>query len=133
MPLLKQICGCLLLCLVAFGCDAPDEETARKAGTVVGESLTEFASGVGAGVERELEVEAELSPSMIDAGFEVTVSRSKGLSGGITLYLLSAKAYHGKLRARALAEDGKEIGRASADVDFAADDAKYVEFLFPAA
>ena len=46
------------------------------------------------------------------------------------MYVVADKAFKGKLVARALDAEGTEIGRASAEAEFAADDARYVTFQF---
>jgi len=52
------------------------------------------------------------------------------LTKGITVYLIAETPYKGKLIAKALDQEDLEIGRSVVDVDFEADDAKYVKFPF---
>jgi hypothetical protein len=52
------------------------------------------------------------------------------LKKGITVYLISETPYKGKLIAKAFDGEDLEIGRSAVDVDFGADDAKYIKFTF---
>ena len=56
---------------------------------------------------------------------------SRGKENGITVYFLAAGPFKGKLVAKATNKEGQEIGRSVVDVEFSADDAKYVSFPFP--
>jgi hypothetical protein len=124
----------ILLLVVAAGCGKHDESLAKRTGSKVGETLTDFASGVGKGVDKQMAVNVELSKAVADQGVSKTVAKSTGLdhpnAKGISIYLIASKAFKSKLVARALDKDGQEIGRSTSDVDLAADDAKYVTFQF---
>jgi hypothetical protein len=133
----------LTISLIAVaGCgknDGHDESAAKRAGSAVGEAVTDFASGVGKGVDKQMSVNVELTKALSDKGLSKSVAKSTGIdvlgpdvkkSKGISVYLIAAKAFKAKLVAKALAEDGQEIGRSTVDIDFAADDAKYVTFTF---
>lgn len=119
-----------LIVAASFGCG---DGHAKKAGQAVGETITDFAQGVGSGIDKRLEVDVELSPEVVDLGLSKTVAKSAGMDGkkkGITVYLLSQKPVTGSLIAKALNGEGAEIGRSVVEVEFAADDAKYVTFHF---
>jgi hypothetical protein len=128
----------LAISLVAVaGCGKHDESMAKRAGNSVGEAVTDFASGVGKGVDKQMAVNVELSKSLGDNGLSKTIAKSAGIDlskpngkGGILVYLIAAKPFKSKLIARALTKEGQEIGRSTVDVEFAADDAKYVNFVF---
>jgi hypothetical protein len=119
-----------LLC----GCGkSGDESLAKRTGNKLGEAMTDFASGVGGGVDKQLTVDVELSDALGKQGFSKTVAKSLGLdiSGkGISVYLIAENAYQGELIAKARNEAGQEVGRSVVEVEFKADDARYVKFLF---
>ncbi|NQT16665.1 MAG: hypothetical protein HQ582_28155, partial [Planctomycetes bacterium] len=52
------------------------------------------------------------------------------LKKGITVYLISETPYKGRLIAKAFDKEDLEIGRSAVDIDFGADDAKYIRFTF---
>lgn len=120
--------------LIAAGC-SDGESGARKVGRAVGETVTDFAHGVGTGVDKRLEVEVELAPSVAEFGLQKTVSKSAGSEDGrrgITVYLMASQPAAVSLVAKALNAEDQEIGRSTVDVEFTADDAKYVTFRFDA-
>jgi len=117
--------------IVLAGCGKRDESLANRAGSKVGETLTDFASGIGKGIDRQMIVNVELSRNLADEGITKTISKAGGIGErSISVYLISEKPFKAKLIARALDRDGQEIGRSTADVELAADDAKYVTFSF---
>jgi hypothetical protein len=117
---------------VSTACSKGDDSLAKKAGSKLGETVTDFASGVGKGVDRQMVVEVDLGPSVVEKGLTKTIAKSSGLEGPkeISVYLVSSAAVKGVLVAKALDEKGGEIGRASESIEFTADDAKYVTFKF---
>jgi hypothetical protein len=123
-----------LLLILAAGCGKHDESLAKRTGSAVGETLTDFGSGVGKGIDKQMAVNVELSKAVADHGLSKTIAKSLGINHahdkGISVYLIAAKPFKSKLTARALGKDGQEIGRSTSDVDLAADDAKYVTFKF---
>jgi hypothetical protein len=128
------------LILVLSGCrgergagKGSDESVAKKAGSKVGETLTEFASGVGAGVDTKMKIPVELSAALEAKGLKRTVAKSLAVAGeekGFTVYLMAREPLSGHLLARAYEKDGSEIGRSRVEVHLGADDAKYVDFTF---
>jgi hypothetical protein len=118
-----------LLC----GCGKSDESMAKRAGGKVGETLTDFASGVGKGVDKQMAVNVELSDEVTKQGLSKTIAKSRGMDSdkrGISVYFIAKVAFTGRLVAKALNEEGQEIGRSVVDVEFTSDDAKYVPFVF---
>ncbi len=123
---------------VVTGCGKHDEGLAKRAGSTVGETLTDFASGVGKGIDKQMTVTVELSQAFADQGVSKTIAKSvgigpantKGTAKGISVYLIATKPFQSKLVARAVTKDGLEIGRSTVDVGFAGDEAKYVTFSF---
>jgi hypothetical protein len=124
----------VLSLIVATGCGKREGTLADQAGTKMGETLTDFASGVGKGVDKQMMVNVELSKTLTDQGISHTVAKSLGINPsntkGISVYLIASKALKSKLITKALAKDGQEIGRSVVEADLAADDAKYVTFEF---
>ena len=120
----------LLLVVVACGCGRRDESMAKTAGDKVGETITDFASGVGKGVDKQRMVRIKFSEAVCKQRLSKTISKS-GKENGITVYFLAASPFKGKLVAKATNKEGQEIGRSVVDVEFSADDAKYVSFPFP--
>lgn len=107
---------------------------AKNAGQKMGETFTDFTSGVGKGIDKRLEVSVELSDALADFGVRKTVSKStvldRGQKKGITVYLIAREPVKLSLTGKAQNEEGDEIGRSKVTVEFAADDAKYVTFPF---
>ena len=120
--------------MLIFSCGKKDDESlAKKTGSKVGETLTDFASGMGKGIDKQMTVDVELSKEMIDMGISKTISKGLGLDSsgkGITVYLISEKAIESKLVAKAVTDDGMEIGRSTIEISMADDDAKYATFIF---
>lgn len=120
------------LVALSLGC-GKEEGRAKRAGQSFGETMTDFAHGVGSGIDNRLQVEVELSPGVVDLGLSKTVAKSAGIDDtkkGIAVYFISQKPVNGNLVAKAMNADGEEIGRSVVEVEFSADDAKYVTFRF---
>lgn len=141
---MSRALGLLIVAALVCGCgEKTDESLAKRTGSRLGEVVVDFSSGVGQGVDKQSLVEVELSEGLSQRGFSKTVAKSSGydmraaedgtsqtLQKGISVYLISQTPYQGKLIAKALDKEGREIGRSVVDVDFGADDAKYVKFPF---
>jgi hypothetical protein len=124
----------LVVAIALVGCGKDGENKSKDAGKTVGESITNFTAGVGEGIDKSLQTDVELTQAVADRGLTKTVAKSKALDGGgkgFSVYLVSKTAFTGKLMAKALNKEGLEIGRSTVDVEFGADDAKYVGFSFP--
>lgn len=127
----------ILLCtvpLLLLACGRKDESLAKRTGSTVGETITDFASGVGRGVDTKMKVSVDLSPELVNRGLSKTVARSFGIGStdeGFSVYIISKQKFAGTLVARALDTGGEEIGRSKVAVSFGADDARYVTFRFP--
>jgi hypothetical protein len=124
----------LLVPLVLAGCDAKEGGGAKKAGQAVGETLTDFAEGVGKSIDKRFEVAVELSDGLQALGVSKTVSEQLAIHQGkpksIAVYLLSHDAVNLRLTAKALNGEGAEVGRSVVECEFTGDDAKYVTFAF---
>jgi len=127
----------VLLVAVIFlaGCGCEKESLSKRAGKGLGDGISDFVSGVGESVDENLIVELNGSEEMGELGFEATTSKlillSENAEKVVTVYLVSKKEFSGALLAKAMNEKGREIGRSRVEVEFGADDAKYVDFTFP--
>lgn len=120
--------------LLAAGCGKKGESVAKTAGNKVGETITDFATGIGKGIDKQMTVNVELSDELVKKGLEKTVAKSTGLDSprekGISVYFIAKLPFDAKLIAKAINKEGQEIGRSVVDVELSADDAKYVTFMF---
>ena len=128
-----SVFGCLLFALTAAGCG--EEQGAGSFGESIGGNVTEFAQGVGSGVDAKLEIKVEVSEELAEAGMSATVAKQdtslESPEKLISVYLISTQSMDTTLQAKAFNADGQEIGRARADVTFSDDDARYISFSFP--
>jgi hypothetical protein len=123
----------LAVAILVTGCGKQGENKAKETGKQVGGAITDFAAGVGAGADKSLLANVTLTPEMEKQGLSMSTAKSKGLGDkGITIYIVAKSAFKGTFLAKAFNKEGAEIGRATADVEFAADDAKYIDFKFNA-
>ena len=128
----------IFLCLlcVQVGCGDSSDSDASSIGRSLGENVTEFAQGVGTGVDEKLHINVELSESLIDVGLAVTVAKqetpTEGGGKSISVYLVAESELSATLMAKAYNKEALEIGRCTADIAFDKDDAQYVRFVFPA-
>lgn len=130
---MKALSWLAVLAVVVTGCGRKEESLAKKAGGKVGEVITDFAAGVGKGVDKQMSVNVELVPALAQAGITRTVAKSLAMgasTNGFSVYLVAQRPLKGKLIAKALNKEDQEIGRSLVDVEFVADDAKYVTFTF---
>jgi hypothetical protein len=127
---MKSLLASILVAGLLSGCGEREESVAETAGTTVGAAITNFASGVGEGVDKRMEVTVEVSDQCSEAGFSHTVAKSLGFKEGITVYFMSEKPFTGQMVSKAINADELEIGRSKVDVEFEADDAQYVNFVF---
>jgi hypothetical protein len=126
----KLSVGLMILLLGVAGCgDKGEESFAKKAGGKVGETVTDFATGVGKGIDKQLTVQVDLLNGLADRGVSKTVAKT--IPYGFSIYLVAAKPLKSQLIAKALNKEGQEIGRCVVEVEFAGDDAKYVHCTFP--
>ncbi|WP_164136843.1 hypothetical protein [Stenotrophomonas maltophilia] len=108
-----------------------DTSVSQKAGSAISGTAADFVAGLGEGVDKRMNVTLQADPGLAAHGLTVTLGKSRGMgSKEAAVYVVADKAFKGKLVARALDTDGTEIGRAAAEVEFAADDARYVTFQF---
>ena len=116
--------------LIIGGC----KEKTESAGKAAGEHASAFVKGVAQGVEQTgLSAEVRLSDDLKAKGVEVTTCQCEPAIGDtsshkVSLYLINKGPVKGKLMLKALNAEGKEIGRTTAEIDRAKDEAKYVAF-----
>lgn len=126
----KTLIFAALLAVLFVGCGKGDE-IANKLGDKIGDAITASAKKIEeANAEQNKAVSAELSQTLQYEGLTLTTS-TLGKEKTVSLYLTAKKEFKGTLLAKAMNKEGNEIGRATADVEFAVDDAKYVNFKFP--
>ena len=125
----------LAMALVATGCGGKEAGGVKGAGQKVGETILDFGSGIGKGIDKRMEVVVDLAADVKALGLSTTVAKSMTIEPskpkGISVYFVASKPVKAKLMAKALNAAGEEIGRTVVDVDMAADDAKYLNFSFP--
>lgn len=77
----------------------------------------------------------EISDTLTDAGLIHTVAKQQTSLNepqkAISVYFVASKSLSTTLVAKAYNAEEQEIGRASSDVQFSADDAQYISFTFP--
>lgn len=127
---MRLLCAPILLMAILCGCSDKEGSTAKKAGARVTETLTDFASGMGEGFDKKMEVQVELTEECAQAGLSKSVAKSLGMKQGISVYILADKPFVGNLLAKAYNAEGQEVGRVKVAVEFEADDAQYVAFPF---
>lgn len=129
----------LLFCWMPYitGCGRAPDQNAGAVGEAIGENVTDFAKGVGKGIDNKLLISTEISPALSEQGVTMTVAKQGPLQTDsesaktISVYCLAAKAFEATLTAKAYNVEDHEIGRAKTNIKFADDDAQYVTFSFP--
>lgn len=118
----------LVLALSACG---EDRSLSQKAGSAISGTATDFVAGLGEGVDKRMALKLDVDPTLAANGMTVTLGKSRGMgSKDASVYVVATRPYKGAFLSRALDESGTEIGRSRVDVEFTADDAKYVNFVF---
>lgn len=123
----------IVVMVLALGLVACKDDTSmsQKAGSAISGTAADFVAGLGEGVDKRMNVTLQNDPALAARGLTVTLGKSRGMgSKEAAVYVVADKPFKGKLVARALAADGSEIGRATVEEEFAADDARYVSFQF---
>lgn len=125
----------LIIAFAGIGCSGSGDADAGKLGQSLGQNVTEFAKGVGSGVDSQLQIKIELSEALTSAGVTATVAKQQtplnAPEKSIVVYFISTNAVKGTFVAKAYNSDEQEIGRAAKEAEFKVDDAQYVGFEFP--
>ncbi|MDR0672663.1 MAG: hypothetical protein LBF93_03165 [Zoogloeaceae bacterium] len=125
----KYLAG-LSAVMVLTGCG--EGSVPEQAGSTIGGTVVDFASGLGKGVDEKMLVELELESSVAEYGLAITVGKNRDLGSGRTaVYVVTEKPFTGAMLVKALDASGNEIGRATSSVTLKQDDAAYVDLLFP--
>lgn len=137
---MKSIGWLLLAGLVlSGGCGQESMDKAKratnKAGQVVGEGASSFFTGIGAGIDKTIaSYDVRLSNELKSAGVSVNVGKhvegvaSNNWRQALSFYVINKMPVTGVMRIRLFNDKGQEIGRSTAPIAFAADDARYVPF-----
>ena len=124
----------IVLTVSLLGCSDTKQSGAESLGESIGKNVTEFAQGIGTGVDAQMKIKIELAPALEQSGISYTVAKQDTAlvdsKKTIAVYFLSTKEFQGELIAKAFNAEGQEIGRATVDVSFKADDAQYISFAF---
>jgi hypothetical protein len=110
------------------------QENGRDAGKALGEGFFELGRGIQDGLEKALENDnispraLRIEPSAADLGFRV--NRISKMLNTLELYTVFDRPFSGRLRIKALDSAGLEIGRATVQVEQAADSATHLRFGF---
>ena len=127
---------CVIALIVIAGCADSSKGGAGSIGKKLGENVTEFAQGVGSGIDQQMQIKVELASDVVEAGLSSTVASQKiqaeKPAKGISVYFIASKAIKGTLLARAFNSGDQEVGRAASEVSLGQDDAEYIVFDFPA-
>jgi len=117
-PAAVFVASSLVCCGRSKPTEKKDESLVKQAGTKVGETLTDFASGLGAGVDTKMTAPVELAPEILEKGLSRTVAKSLALDSiekGFSVYLIAKRPVAGTLLAKAFDKNGDEIGRTPED------------------
>lgn len=110
------------------------KETIHKGGEMAGKAGAEIADGVRKGVEKSFANLVEATPELAGKGIElgrIIVTGTDSTSDNIvSVYMIFHNDFKSKVIARAVDENKNEFGRTSVDVIAAANEARYIEFVF---
>jgi hypothetical protein len=118
---------------VGCGKNSTDDSIAKKAGNKLGETLTDFTTGVGSGIDKQMTVKVDLSEKLKAKGIKKTIAKLGGMDSGtnkLIIYFISEQAQKLTIVAKALNKEGQEIGRSVIEASFSKDDGKYLTFNF---
>jgi 3-hydroxyisobutyrate dehydrogenase-like beta-hydroxyacid dehydrogenase len=123
----------LVTLAVMCGCSKQGENAVGKTGEAIGEKITDFAKGLGRGIDQKMVVDVVLRPEVQALGLTSTVSKSLGLDAskkGITVYFIASRPVSATLMVYALNSESAEIGRSKKKIELGKDDAAYISFEF---
>jgi hypothetical protein len=108
----------------------------NKGGELAGSAATEVIEGVTTGVEKSWSIDVGLSDELkargLSLGKTIVQADSAGRDNQLMLYLIAEQAFTGSITAIATDKEGREFGRASAQVSMAAGSADYQLLQFQA-
>lgn len=110
------------------------KDALNKGGEMAGTAATEVIEGVATGVEKAWAIDVDLSEELkakgLSLGKTMVEEDSTGTDNVLVLYVISAGDFNGPVTAVALDQDGREYGRASAELKLAANGADYFTLRF---
>lgn len=109
-----------------------------KVGDTVGESLGEFAEGVGKGAEKAFDIEVLPSEGLKTQGISIgkvlldsdTTTGNKGHDNMLSIYMIFNKDFSNAVTVRVTDAKGLEIGRCRDTIRAKNGDAGYYDFRF---
>ncbi len=130
--------ACIILAVLALtACGRVAEGTKdalNKGGEIAGTAATEVIEGVTTGVENAWAIDVGLSEDLkakgLSLGKTMVEEDSAGVDNVLVLYVISANEFSSPVTAVALDQDGREYGRASAELKLAANGADYYTLRF---
>ncbi len=130
--LMKHLTIIALTAALLAGCGKKNDSIAKQVGEAIGQQATDFAKGVGKGIDQKMMVQVSMTPQVQRLGLTNTIAKSLGIgsTNGIAVYFIASQHVSNTLVARALNADGIEVGRARTQVVMQRDDAGYVTFSF---
>lgn len=106
----------------------------NRGGELAGAAATEVVEGVTTGVEKTWSIDVQLSDDLrqrgLSLGKTMVEEDSAGMDNILVLYIIASKDFHGPVTAVAIDKEGREYGRASAEVGLAANGADYFTLRF---
>ncbi|MDR0965319.1 MAG: hypothetical protein LBM75_02225 [Myxococcales bacterium] len=127
--------GIFILSLTACSGDSTaalsEKMGAAAAGNAVG-AIMGAGKGVATSIDKAMQLQLESHASLAANGLTITYGKNRepGLNKA-SVYLTVSKAFNGTIQAKALDENGNEIGRAQKEISMEADSASYLDFKFP--
>lgn len=119
---------------ILLSCNGSVKEKINTVGDAAGETAGEFFKGVGKGIDNAMQVKIVSPPYIAQRGLEFSRTTIAGAGEGtdnlLNVYVIFKKDFKGKLNSKVYDAEGHEAGRASAEVEGKAGDAKYVDFEF---
>lgn len=127
----RRVALAVLVVMLVAGCGGKEESLSQRTGSAVAGAATDFLSGVGEGIDRKMAVELDVDPALAERGLEITLGKDRGLGSNMAaVYVIADRPFEGKLMAKAMDAQDREIGRSLVDVVLEADGAQYVNFSF---
>lgn len=132
---MKQLALPLLLLSIISACgDSDTTGKINKGGEMVGQTVGEFVSGVGSGVNKALDVKIELPEALKEKGIElgkITIAdAAEGEDNLLSVYFIFQKDFNGDLTMKAFDGKNLEMGRSKIHVSGKKDEAAFFDFTF---
>lgn len=108
----------------------------KEASESVSEGVGEVVKGTNSGLDKSLNTANVIPVDSVAFAKVLTIGRTEKFfsesekTKRVSVYLISNKAYQGKVKLKAFDRNQKEIGRSVVDVSLKEDDAQYFDFKF---